>query len=63
MSNRCPRCRAGLAHCHGTIIDHRLRRPECTEDGCSDTEPALHAFSMGCEAVDCRCQAPLGAPR
>jgi hypothetical protein len=55
MSNGCRACRAGLEHCHGTLIDHPRSRPECTEDGCSDSAPVLHAFVVGCDAVGCGC--------
>jgi hypothetical protein len=55
MSTDCRECRAGLDHCHGTIIRHWLRRSECTEDGCTSPELMPHAFVVDCEAVGCTC--------
>jgi hypothetical protein len=57
MSNGCPRCRADVAHCHGTLIEHLLGHPECTDDGCADFAPALHALAVGCDELACRCGA------
>jgi hypothetical protein len=54
MSIQCRECRAGLDHCHGTVIHHARYRIECTEDGC-ETPEALHVFRIDCEAVGCRC--------
>jgi hypothetical protein len=51
----CPDCRAGLEHCHGTIIRHWLHRSECTEDGCTSPESLLHTFVVDCGAVGCDC--------
>ncbi len=43
-------------HCHGTLIHHVLRRPECTDgDGCAGPETILHAFVIDCTVVGCRC--------
>lgn len=61
MSNDCRDCRAGLAHCHGTIIDHPLRVPECSDDTCTDTTPVLHGYAIGCDAVGCGCGVPVEA--
>jgi hypothetical protein len=55
MSFDCRECRAGLEHCHGTIIYHPRRRSECTEDGCQSPVGVPHAFRIDCEAVGCRC--------
>jgi hypothetical protein len=55
MSSDCRECRAGLEHCHGTIIFHPCRRAECTEDGCHGPDGIPHAFRIDCEAVGCRC--------
>ncbi|EHI13697.1 hypothetical protein [Mycolicibacterium thermoresistibile] len=54
MSGECRECRAGLQHCHGTVIHHVRYRSECTEDGC-DTPDALHTFVVDCESVGCVC--------
>lgn len=55
MGTDCRECRTGLAHCHGTIVDHLLGTPECTDAGCTDTHPVLHAYAIGCEAIGCWC--------
>jgi hypothetical protein len=54
MSSQCRECRAGLDHCHGTVIHHARTHSECTEDGC-ETPEVLHAFRIDCDAVGCRC--------
>ena len=51
----CRDCRAGLEHCHGTLIRHWLHRAECTEEGCTSPELMAHAFVVDCDAVGCRC--------
>ncbi|OBB65095.1 MULTISPECIES: hypothetical protein [unclassified Mycobacterium] len=55
MSADCRDCRAGLDHCHGTIIRHSLRRSECTEPDCFSPELLPHAFVIDCDAVGCEC--------
>jgi hypothetical protein len=60
-STDCRDCRAGLDHCHGTIIRHWLHRSECTEEGCTSPELMPHAFVVDCDAVGCDC-AEVGAP-
>jgi hypothetical protein len=55
MSSDCWECRAGLAHCHGTVIHHPRCRSECTEDDCDSPEGIPHAFQIDCEALGCRC--------
>ncbi|MGV0837674.1 hypothetical protein [Mycolicibacterium thermoresistibile] len=54
MSEQCRECRAGLQHCHGTVIHHIRFRSECTQDGC-ETPEALHTFVVDCESVGCEC--------
>jgi hypothetical protein len=54
MSNQCRECRAGLEHCHGTVIHHTRYRSECTEEGC-ETAEVVHTFSIDCEAIGCTC--------
>jgi hypothetical protein len=56
----CRECRAGLDHCHGTVVRHALRLAECTEDGCVTPE-VVHAFTIDCEAVGCACGQPMGS--
>ncbi|WP_459953684.1 hypothetical protein, partial [Mycobacterium avium] len=51
MSTDCRDCRAGLDHCHGTIIRHALHRSECTEPDCFTPELMPHAFVIDCDAV------------
>lgn len=53
MSDDCRDCRAGLDHCHGTIIRHSLRRWECTEPDCASPEVVAHTFAIDCDAVGC----------
>jgi hypothetical protein len=59
MSADCRDCRAGLEHCHGTIIRHiegrLLGRSECTEPGCFSPELLPHVFDVDCTAVGCDC--------
>jgi hypothetical protein len=55
MGLECRECRAGLEHCHGTIIYHPLRPAECTEDDCDGPEIVPHAFRIDCDAVGCWC--------
>jgi len=50
----CRECRAGLEHCHGTVVHHAQARSECTEAECTTPE-ALHSFRIDCEAVGCPC--------
>ena len=52
---KCRECQAGLEHCHGTIIRHRLHRSECTEEGCTSPELFPHIFVVDCDAVGCDC--------
>jgi hypothetical protein len=59
MSADCRHCRAGLHHCHGTIIHHTLHRSECTEADCFSPELVPHAFVIDCDAVGCSCTGSL----
>ncbi len=56
MSIQCRECRAGLEHCHGTVIHHTRFRSECTEDSCVTPE-VVHAFRIDCDAIGCTCAA------
>ncbi|MGB9227276.1 hypothetical protein [Mycobacterium sp.] len=55
MSAACRDCRAGLEHCHGTVIRHALSRPDCTEPDCDGPELVPHSFVVDCDAVGCAC--------
>ena len=55
MSNDCRDCRAGLEHCHGTLIHHWLHRSECTDPDCTSPELLPHTFVVDCDAVGCDC--------
>jgi hypothetical protein len=55
MDGDCRECRAGLDHCHGTLIIHAQRRTECTEDSCDVPEIIAHALRIDCDAVGCAC--------
>ncbi|WP_293321483.1 hypothetical protein [Mycobacterium sp.] len=65
MSAECRDCRAGLDHCHGTIIHHAggrfWGRSECTEAGCVSPQLVPHTFVVDCVAVGCEC-AEAAAP-
>lgn len=61
MADNCRACRAGLEHCHGTLIHHPLQRPECTDDGCAGADLVEHAFAVDCDTVGCGCGAELQA--
>lgn len=56
MTVHCPQCRAGLEHCHGTVIVHAEVGSECTEADCTRPE-ITHTFRLDCGAVGCRCDA------
>ncbi len=60
MDKDCRGCRAELDHCHGTVIQHALRRSECTEDSCVMPE-VVHVFVVDCEAIGCACAQPIGS--
>jgi hypothetical protein len=62
MSTSCRDCRAGLDHCHGTVVHHWTRRSECTEDGCTNAELVPHAFVVDCDAVGCECAEMVNSP-
>jgi hypothetical protein len=53
----CWDCGAGLEHCHGTLIVHYDGALDCTEQGCSDRDPARHLLRLDCadETPDCGC--------
>jgi hypothetical protein len=55
MSQHCRDCRAGLEHCHGTLIHHWLHRSECTDEDCAGPELLPHTFVVDCDAVGCDC--------
>jgi len=55
MNTCCRECQAGLEHCHGALILHRLHRSECTDESCTGPELTLHAFVLDCDAVGCDC--------
>ncbi|BBY74825.1 hypothetical protein MPRF_17240 [Mycolicibacterium parafortuitum] len=54
MTEQCRACRTGLEHCHGALIHHTLRRPECTEDECF-VAASDHDMHLDCSAVGCLC--------
>ncbi len=54
MSTTCQECGVEHEHCHGTVILHIGRRPECTEADCITPE-ALHGYTIDCFAVGCEC--------
>ena len=56
VTEKCPECRAGLEHCHGTVIVHSLLTAECTEPDCDQPELA-HTLRIDCDAVGCVCAA------
>ena len=60
MEQDCRGCRAGLDHCHGTVIHHALQWSECTEVDCVMPEVG-HAFVVDCEATGCVCAQPIGS--
>lgn len=59
MDHECCDCRAGLDHCHGTLIHHVLHRAECTEPDCHAPELLPHTFVIDCDAVGCGCTEPV----
>jgi hypothetical protein len=55
MGTECRECRAGLPHCHGTLIHHSCQPTQCTEPGCSHPEVLLHSLAVDCQAIGCEC--------
>ncbi|BBX75530.1 hypothetical protein H7H78_14380 [Mycobacterium shinjukuense] len=59
MSTGCRDCRAGVEHCHGTLIRHAdgplQGRAECTEVDCLSPQLVPHAFVVDCDAIGCGC--------
>lgn len=53
----CADCTAELEHCHGTLIVHDDGVVDCTEQDCSDRDPARHPLLLNCvdENPDCGC--------
>ncbi len=51
---RCHACGDGLAHCHGTFVQHEDGSWECTEPECVGS--ALeHAWTLGCADLGADC--------
>ncbi|MCP2292953.1 hypothetical protein ACFYT3_24620 [Nocardia amikacinitolerans] len=57
MRATCPTCESAVDHCHGTLIIHAARMPECTDDDCIAFDHARHAFIIDCAdlAGGCAC--------
>ena len=53
----CADCRAGLAHCHGTLLVHEEGGADCTDPAC-DASAARHTLSTSCAEVGCPCAPP-----
>ncbi|RJO77975.1 hypothetical protein D5S18_06815 [Nocardia panacis] len=53
----CPSCRRAADHCHGALVEHLGRRPECTEPDCAAPSHIRHAFVIDCAdlAGGCPC--------
>jgi len=58
--SECRGCRAGVEHCHGTLIHHALRGAECTEEGCVSPD-VMHVLRVDCESIGCACAQPIGS--
>jgi hypothetical protein len=54
-STECRECRAGLEHCHGTVIRHWLHRSECTDEDCAGPELLPHVYVVDCDVAGCDC--------
>ncbi|MGW0250884.1 hypothetical protein ACWDYH_30070 [Nocardia goodfellowii] len=61
----CHSCASAIDHCHGTLIVHPARRPECTDDVCIDPEHARHTFIVDCADIagGCPCTEAESSPR
>lgn len=51
----CRECVAGHPHCHGTLIRHSTQHCQCTDPECGCPDVVLHALTIGCDALGCRC--------
>lgn len=51
----CQDCRAGLDHCHGTLIVHQASILECTDQHCSGLDMVRHEWVVDCRLVDGDC--------
>jgi hypothetical protein len=60
MSSECRDCRAGVEHCHGTVIHHASLFVECTEPDCRTPE-VVHSFVIDCDAIGCTCGVAAGS--
>lgn len=47
----CPDCGLHVDHCHGTLVVHLDRDPECTDTACELPDLLRHAFVIDCRAV------------
>lgn len=52
---RCPDCRDGLDHCHGTLIVHHDLVVECTDAACTALDEVRHALVIECGDTTPRC--------
>ena len=55
MGDDCRDCRAGRAHCHGTLICHTTQHWQCTDPDCTHPELLLHSLVLDCDALGCPC--------
>jgi hypothetical protein len=51
----CDDCRAGLAHCHGTLVVHADGTLECDGVEVCGAEEALHEWWVPCTELVCGC--------
>lgn len=57
----CRECAPGVAHCHGSLIQHSAGRPECTDPDCTLPELSVHTFVVDCADAGCECGQPIGS--
>ncbi len=47
----CRSCETAIDHCHGTLIIHVGRMPECTDLDCIDFDHSRHTFLIDCTDI------------
>ncbi|WP_405487968.1 hypothetical protein [Nocardia sp. NBC_00511] len=58
----CSLCDASLDHCHGTLIVHAYRDPECTDPACAIPDRLCHTWVADCSDVAGGCECLEVAP-
>ncbi|MGV9615654.1 hypothetical protein [Nocardia xishanensis] len=62
MRVTCTSCESAVDHCHGTLIVHAGRMPECTDPGCTAFCHARHTFIVDCFDIAGGCACATETP-